>query len=426
MNGEIFDAENIGNVLVVAKEKIGENGDWNLSGERYRENDKLRISDYEIVELETIVKEIKTGFAFGKARKDSIGIAHLRPMNITEEGCLSLDDTKYIPENEIDNIGKYFLQNGDVLFNNTNSKELVGKTCFIDHNYECGFSNHMTRIRTIKDKIEGKYLATLLHFMWSKGIFLEKCNKWVGQAGINKSALSKIKIPLPPLEIQKEIVAEIEGYQKIIDGGRAVVDNYKPRIEIDPEWEMVKLGDMLNVARGGSPRPIQKFLTDSDEGINWIKIGDVAENDKYVTKTKQKIIQDGINKTRLVKDGDFILSNSMSFGRPYIVKIEGAIHDGWLLLRINAKEQILQDFLYYILGSDIVKVQYEKLATGGVVRNLNRDLVKSVEIPLPPLEIQNLIVAQIEKEQALVNANKELTTIFEQKIKDKIASVWGE
>ena len=110
-------------------------------------------------------------------------------------------------------------------------------------------------------------------------------------------------------------------------------------------WPTVKLGDFCNIMRGGSPRPIQNYITRDEAGINWIKIGDVAEGKKYITKTKQKIKREGIGKTRLVKSGDFIFSNSMSFGRPYIVKIDGAIHDGWLLIRIKNIKKLYSNFL---------------------------------------------------------------------------------
>lgn len=174
------------------------------------------------------------------------------------------------------------------------------------------------------------------------------------------------------------------------------------------KYPMVSLGEVCKIVRGGSPRPIQKYITKNENGINWIKIGDVAENEKYITTTKQKIKKDGIDKTRLVKRGDFILSNSMSFGRPYILKIDGAIHDGWLLIRINNNNQIFPDFLYQILKSNVVQRQCKKLATGGVVKNLNSSVVKNVKIPLPPIEIQKEIVNEIEGYQKIIDGAKQI------------------
>ena len=118
---------------------------------------------------------------------------------------------------------------------------------------------------------------------------------------------------------------------------------------MNENWEYRRIGDICTVERGGSPRPIDSFITDSDDGINWIKIGD-ADDTMYITKTAQKIKPEGIKKSRYVRPGDFLLSNSMSFGKPYILKISGCIHDGWLVLR---DEECLFDkrFLYFYLSS---------------------------------------------------------------------------
>ncbi len=175
----------------------------------------------------------------------------------------------------------------------------------------------------------------------------------------------------------------------------------------DSIWEIVKLGDILDICRGGSPRPIKDYITEDINGINWIKIGDVPVGGKYILNTKQKIKETGITKTRLVSENDFILSNSMSFGRPYIVKIPGAIHDGWLLLKVKS-HQVNQDYLYDILCSEVVQNQYKRFATGGVVKNLNSEIVRNVKIPLPPLEVQEQIVAEIEGYQKIIDGAKQV------------------
>jgi len=146
---------------------------------------------------------------------------------------------------------------------------------------------------------------------------------------------------------------------------------------------------------------------------------------KELELTKEKIKKEGLKKTRLVYAGDFILSNSMSFGRPYIVKITGAIHDGWLLLRMKNSEIIDQDYLYEILRSDLIKEQYEKLATGGVVRNLNSNLVSSVEIPLPPIAVQREIVSRIVEMQNDIETLQESIEDKKKEIKESISEVWG-
>jgi restriction endonuclease S subunit len=240
----------------------------------------------------------------------------------------------------------------------------------------------------------------------------------------------KIKIPLPPLEVQKEIVEQIEVKQKAIDHAKAVIESLEKEKRYfgqalknleGVEW--VELGEVVEIQRGGSPRPIDDYITTDNDGINWIKIGDVREGDKFITQTKEKIRKEGLSKTRLVKNGDLILSNSMSFGRPYIVKIDGAIHDGWLQIRIKDKEQITPDFLCQILKTDFLKNQYEKVATGGVVKNLNSNLVKNLKIPLPPLEVQKQLVAEAEKEEEIIAANRRLIEIMERKIKEVLSNI---
>ena len=157
-------------------------------------------------------------------------------------------------------------------------------------------------------------------------------------------------------------------------------------------WTYKKLGEVCTIERGGSPRPIVDYITDSSNGINWIKIGDAVEGSKYITSTKEKIKPEGIKKSRFVHKGDFILSNSMSFGRPYILGIDGCIHDGWLVIHDNYAT-FLKDYLYYALASPIMYNKFKQMAVGGVVNNLNSALVRKVTIPVPPLPTQQSIVS---------------------------------
>lgn len=167
--------------------------------------------------------------------------------------------------------------------------------------------------------------------------------------------------------------------------------------ELCPEGvKFVKLGDVMDISRGASPRPIQKYLTDDPSGVNWIKIGDVENNAKYITETKEKITAEGALKSRLLHKGDFVLSNSMSFGRPYILAIEGCIHDGWISMS-NYQSVLLPDFLYHLLRSYNIQKYWKQKASSGTVSNLNADIVRKTEIPLPPLEVQTEIVRILDK-----------------------------
>lgn len=156
--------------------------------------------------------------------------------------------------------------------------------------------------------------------------------------------------------------------------------------------EYKKLGEIATVLRGASPRPIKKYITNDSDGVNWIKIGDVPVGSKYITQSEEKITKEGAEKSRYVRKGDFILSNSMSFGRPYILAIDGCIHDGWLSIS-NFKDVFLSDYLYYLLSSSAIQQEMKKRASfGGAVQNLNADIVKALVLPVPPIEVQREIV----------------------------------
>jgi len=183
-----------------------------------------------LVKLGEVCEEIKSGFAYGKSEVNGEGVPHLRPMNINSVGELVWEGTKFIPVDKF--IGKeyYQLRKGDVLFNNTNSKELVGKTCFVNEDIEGGYSNHITRIRVKKEIYNPQFLSIFLHYLWRTGLFLNLCNKWVGQAGINSSTLSNIEVPLPPLEVQEELIKQINIEQDQINTNKALIEGFEAKI----------------------------------------------------------------------------------------------------------------------------------------------------------------------------------------------------
>ena len=172
--------------------------------------------------------------------------------------------------------------------------------------------------------------------------------------------------------------------------------------EVPSSWVWCELGSVNEIARGGSPRPIKDYLTDAANGINWIKIGDTKKDGKYIDSVKEKIIPEGVTKSRMVHKGDFLLTNSMSFGRPYILNVDGCIHDGWLVISPLGKVYT-SDFLYYLLSSSFAFEQFTNVASGGVVTNLNSDKVASTKFPLPPYEEQKRIVIEIEHWFALID-----------------------
>ena len=267
------------------------------------------------------------------------------------------------------------------------------------------------------------------------------------QPNISKEKIISTNMPLPPLKEQERIVAEIERWLSFVDivekeksdlqsticlakskildlaihgklvpqdpndepasellkrinpKAEIITDNEhyqkNKRFEIPNTWELCKLGTISKIARGGSPRPIKDYLTNDANGINWIKIGDTTKEEKYINSVKEKIRPEGVKKSRMVHKGDFLLTNSMSFGRPYILNVDGCIHDGWLVIS-PIGEAYTSDFLYYLLSSTFAYEQFTNVASGGVVTNLNSDKVADTIFPLPPLAEQKRIVSKIE------------------------------
>ena len=183
--------------------------------------------------------------------------------------------------------------------------------------------------------------------------------------------------------------------KKNLQNARALFESHLQSVftQRGPEWVDRTLDQVCIVERGSSPRPIKEYFTTKPGGVNWIKIGDTEEGGKYVYSTAQKITPEGAKQSRFVKEGDFILTNSMSFGRPYIMKTSGYIHDGWFVLRLNIA--IDTDYFYYLLSSAIVQSQFASLASGSVVKNISGDLVKQAVLPIPPLAHQHAIVKKL-------------------------------
>jgi type I restriction enzyme S subunit len=177
------------------------------------------------------------------------------------------------------------------------------------------------------------------------------------------------------------------------------------------DWKESCLNDVIKIKRGASPRPIESYLTFSSSGVRWIKIGDAPRDGKYIVSTAEKITQDGAKHSVRVYPGDFILSNSMSFGRPYLLSIDGCIHDGWLRL-YDFQDEVDKDFLYYLLSSTSVQEQYSSFAAGSGVQNLNKEVVKKVKVFLPSYPEQQAIASVLSDFDEHIN---NLTKLIEKK-----------
>ena len=170
-------------------------------------------------------------------------------------------------------------------------------------------------------------------------------------------------------------------------------------------WEQRKFSELVQIERGGSPRPIDDFITDAPNGLNWVKIGDAPTQGNYITKTAEKIRPEGLPKTREVHPGDLILSNSMSFGKPYIMGIDGCIHDGWLLIR-NTYGVFDLTFLCHLLGTPQMLSQYRSLAAGSTVNNLNKELVGNIYVTIPSITEQRVLGAYLEQLDNLITLHQ--------------------
>jgi type I restriction enzyme S subunit len=267
-----------------------------------------------------------------------------------------------------------------------------------------------------------------LYYFLSRAAFREEGAKRmsgaVGHKRVSKEFIESHLIPLPPRAEQKRIIAILDeafegidtalaNAEKNLASARELFDCQVSSIFINRGigWQDRKLDQVCIVERGSSPRPIQDYFTTEINGVNWIKIGDTEEGGKYVYKTAQKITPEGAKKSRRVDEGDFILTNSMSFGRPYIMKTSGYIHDGWFVLRLN--DTIDSEYFYYLLSSSFVQSQFAQLASGSVVKNISGDLVKKAVLPIPPLAQQQVIVSQLLKASS---ETTRLEAIYQQKV----------
>lgn len=418
--GKEFDDEGFENVLVVEKEKIGENGEWNLSGERYKTETK-RSSSYEWVPIKDIC-DINPKKSELNDITDNIEVSFVPMADINENQISFFPKEKRLLKEVIK--GYTYFKDRDVLLAKVTPCFENGKAGVAsDLINGIGFGSSEFYVIRGRENVLAEWIYNCVTFKEFKDSAIPNMTGTGGLRRIPKSFIESFKIPLPPLEIQKEIVAEIESFQKIIDGARQVVENYKPQIQIDPEWEMVELETVCNVVRGSSPRPKSdpKYYGGN---VPRLMVADITRDGMFTTPEIDFLTEEGAKKSRPMKKGDVILTVSGNPGLPTILAIDACIHDGFAGFRNLNKKLIKPNFFYFCLLMQ--KEKHGLLSVGAVFRNLNTDQIRKFLIPIPELATQNRIVSQIEKEQQLVNANKELITTFEQKIKDRISRIWGE
>ena len=397
----------------VAKKEIGKNGDYNLSGERYKAINVLSTT-YESVKLGDVCKVLN-----GRAYKhdellDEGKYPVLRVGNFFSNrdwyySDLELDDDKYCSQ-------------GDLLY--AWSASFGPK---IWNSEKCIYHYHIWKMIPNEKKINKKFLYHVLN-KETEAIKAEG-GRGIAMIHITKGGIENREIPLPPLSIQEEIVAEIDGYQKIIDGAKAVVENYQPKIDIDPDWEMVELDSVAEIVSGFS---FNSTDFKKDNSIKCIKITNVGVRE-FVDDDSSRLPQGYLTRYSQyqVNAGDIVISLTrtiISSGLKVAI-----VPEKWNGALVNQRVACIKptknsniNFLYHYLCSKTVYNYVEEQSRSLMQPNLSITDLKKIQIPKPSIELQNELVVQIGQEQSLVNSNRELIEIFEQKIKDRIAKVWGE
>jgi len=379
----------------VPRSEIAESGDYNLSGDRYRVTKISENLDWPVVELGEV---IKLNFGERITKKESQGTKY----PVYGGGGESFRTDEFNRDSEYV-IARFAMSENCVRY-------VDGKFWMMDSGGT--FSVKPDYIHKVDKGYVGKILLNQQNEVYA-------CARGGAQKNLNNEHFYQIKIPLPPIEIQREIVAELDGYQKIIDAAQTIVQTYKPTIKINPEWEIATLGDYVSVNNG---QVLTEF--DADGEIACIKVGDMnlSENSHFITTSSHWTNR---QLKGLVEKGSVIFPKrgaAIATNKKRLNKISCYIDNNCMAITVLDSKKIDNYFLYYfMLGFDL-----SSISNSAGVALINNPDIKGVKIPLPPIEIQRKIVAELEAEQQLINANKKLIEIYQQKIKSKIAEVWGE
>jgi restriction endonuclease S subunit len=247
---------------------------------------------------------------------------------------------------------------------------------------------------------------------------------------ISKSTFSNLEIPLPPLEIQEQIVTELDGYAAIISGAKQIVENWKPRIEVDPEWPLFKLGDLCElITKGTTPTSVGFNFTDS--GINFVKIESITGNGQFIPSKFAHISQechDSFSRSQL-REGDVLFSIAGALGRTAVVPKEilpANTNQALAILRLRPEAGVIPQFLEYLLLTDTANEQSAQSTTGVAQQNISLGQLSEYVLPIPPLEVQHQFVEKVKYEESLVSGATSLAEQFETRTQAAIAKLWSE
>ena len=402
-------------VILVGRAKLAENGDYNLNGERYF-SPKLNSYkyNYNTVRLDEICLN-KAQYGSGAAK--TVYDGETRYIRITD-----IDDYGNLKENDIVSPSvieeQYLLNEDDLLFARSGS---VGRSYIHRQKGRFIFAGYLIRFILDKNKALPRFIFYLTRSEYYANWIISQ-SKTGTISNINAQQYSSLQLPLPPLSVQEEIVAELDSYQRIIDGAKQVVDNWKPRIEIDPEWSIVQVKDVCSVNPESSDP--------SDLWDDWFTYIDIASIDNATNSIAQlnciSVSEAPSRARRIVVPHDVIIStvrpNLKAFHYFDTVPDRAIVSTGFAVLR--ASETIHPKYLYYMLLSEYMVNQMISKMGKGSYPSINQSDVNELNIPLPDLTIQQAIIENIDREQDLINSLRQLITIYEHNIKDKVDVLW--
>lgn len=405
--------------LIVPKEKIAANGDFNLSGERYRETGS-KTHRFPLVRIGDVCTVNPRKSQLGHLKPDT-RISFV-PMADLDEHRIAFRPSEEKQISEVSASYTYFEDN-DVLLAKVTPCFENGKAG-IARGLLNGIGFGSSEFYVLRSN--GQVLPEWIYFCVMHPIFRDAAvARMTGTGGLQRvprDYVENFKIPMPPVEMQKEIVAEIEGYQKVIDGARAVLDHYRPHIPIHPDWPMVELGELCKPEYGFTERAAESG------DARFIRITDIAddgtlriEDPKFITLTDEA-------RASLLAKGDILVARTgATYGKTMLFEEDYPAVFASFLIRLRFPEDRVHPRYFWVFArSDLYWNQARTLMTGGGQPQFNGNALKQVKVPLPPLATQQAIVAEIEAEQALVAANRELIARFGRKIQFTLARVWGE
>lgn len=407
-------------VIIANKEKIAEQ-DYILVGERYK-IDKPLATIYPVVPLSDIceinAENKNPALAFGDDEFIYIDISSV------ENGTGKIDFSNKIKGSDAPSRAKRAVKKGDILFS-TVRPNLKAYGYVEREDCDCCIASTGFAVISAKTMVLSKYVYYMLYSepvqtqlasMMGKGAY----------PSVNQKDVSQIQIPLPPLSVQEAMVTALDNYHKIIDGSKQVVDNYKPTIQYDSSWNKTKVGDVVEFISGVT---LSVGECEDTNGIPLITIADVTEDGYIKTDEIRKVLTD--KKVNYLQRGDLLFNwrngSKNLVGKTALFDMDGDYIFASFLLGIRPNTQkILSEFLWIVLNQYRVEGRYMQFMRQNVNGLFNREELKDVEIPCPPLDVQKGVVDRIFNEIRLVLQNKQLMSIFAQKSENKLSQVWGE